>query len=251
MAKVDTNVRELIINKLTNEQYKEALAAGEINDNELYMTTAEEVADATQESHGYMSVADKVKLDEFKEADQYVQKEELDSLVGAVKNPFALNVSAGGQIAAKYDGSEEVTLAIDKALVGLELVDNTPDSEKSVAYAQNAETVPVDTDLIVYGMPADAKTVGDRLNDCCTKNEINEIIKDLHIETDKTLTIENMAADAKATGERIEELNGELYYIKLKIETDITENAFEVKFNTLDDVEMEGVWDATYYTINF
>lgn len=138
MAKVDTNVRELIINRLTNEQYKEALAAGEINDNELYMTPAEEAADATQESHGYMSVADKVKLDKFEDAAQYVQKDEINSLVGAVKNPFALNIEAGGQIAAKYDGSEDVTLTIDKALVGLELVDNTPDSEKRVAYADEA-----------------------------------------------------------------------------------------------------------------
>lgn len=138
MAKKDTLMNELVINRLTAEQYKTALEAGEINDNELYMTPAEEAADATQESHGYMSVADKIKLDKFEEADQYVQKDEIDSLVGAVKNPFALNVEAGGQIAVKYDGSEEVTLAIDKALVGLELVDNTPDNEKHVAHANEA-----------------------------------------------------------------------------------------------------------------
>lgn len=138
MAKIDTPIKELVINRLTSEQYKAALENGEINDNELYMTPAEEVADATQESHGYMSVADKVKLDEFKEAGQYVQKDEINDLVGAVKNPFALNIEAGGQITAKYDGSEEVTLAIDKSLVGLELVDNTPDSEKYVAHADEA-----------------------------------------------------------------------------------------------------------------
>jgi hypothetical protein len=37
-TKTITDVKYLIINYLTEEQYQEAAAAGEINENELYMT---------------------------------------------------------------------------------------------------------------------------------------------------------------------------------------------------------------------
>lgn len=213
MAKTDTAVNELIINRLTNEQYKAALAAGEINDNELYMTPAEEAADATQDTHGYMSVADKIKLDEFEDASQYVMqkdvskfpiatndsngymssadkakldefgeaaqyvtqeeiptfpvatqtsngymkaldkmkldefeeasqyalKSQVKDIVGYVRNPFSFNINTSNGTTS-YNGGEETTLTLNKAAVGLGNVDNTADSDKYVAHANEAST---------------------------------------------------------------------------------------------------------------
>ena len=41
MAKTETLINELTINYLTKEQYEEAVANGEINENELYMTPSD------------------------------------------------------------------------------------------------------------------------------------------------------------------------------------------------------------------
>ena len=42
-TKTITNVKNLKINKLTEDQYKEAKAAGLINEDELYLTPATEI----------------------------------------------------------------------------------------------------------------------------------------------------------------------------------------------------------------
>lgn len=94
MAKTATNVSNFQINVLTEAQYIEAMGNGEIDENALYLTPekkliksvtqaeydafkkagtldndilyvtpAVEINDATQSVHGYMSAADKIKLD--------------------------------------------------------------------------------------------------------------------------------------------------------------------------------------------
>lgn len=94
MAKTATNVSNFQINVLTEAQYIEAMGNGEIDENALYLTPekkliksvtqaeydalkkagtldddilyvtpAVEITDATQTVHGYMSAADKIKLD--------------------------------------------------------------------------------------------------------------------------------------------------------------------------------------------
>lgn len=94
MAKTATNVSNFQINVLTEAQYIEAMGNGEIDENALYLTPekkliksvtqaeydalkkagtldddilyvtpAVEITDATQAVHGYMSAADKIKLD--------------------------------------------------------------------------------------------------------------------------------------------------------------------------------------------
>ena len=94
MAKTATNVSNFQINVLTEAQYIEAMGNGEIDENALYLTPekkliksvtqaeydafkkagildndilyvtpAVEINDATQSEHGYMSTADKIKLD--------------------------------------------------------------------------------------------------------------------------------------------------------------------------------------------
>ena len=63
MPKNATNVSSFQINVLTEAQYIEAMGSGEIDENALYLTPAVEINDATQSKHGYMSAADKKKLD--------------------------------------------------------------------------------------------------------------------------------------------------------------------------------------------
>ena len=63
MPKNATNVSNFQINVLTEAQYIEAMGSGEIDENALYLTPAVEINDATQSKHGYMSAADKKKLD--------------------------------------------------------------------------------------------------------------------------------------------------------------------------------------------
>lgn len=140
MAKNDVNLNELVINRLTKAQYDEALKAGEINDNEFYMTPSEDIEDATQEAHGYMSVLDKIKLDEFRQAEEYVLHSEVDDILASSQNKNPLKIEANGSIIGMYDGSEETVISLDKEMVGLGNVDNTPDSEKHVALADEAIT---------------------------------------------------------------------------------------------------------------
>lgn len=61
MPKTETNVDTLVINQLSQEAYQAAVAAGEINQNELYMTPAQNVPTKTSElenDSGYVTEQD-------------------------------------------------------------------------------------------------------------------------------------------------------------------------------------------------
>ena len=97
-------------------------------------------------------------------------------------------------------------------------------------YADNAAAiVGTDPTLTVSGAPADAKAVGDRIN---------------AIKTDKTLTISGAAADAAATGVRIKML-------EMTLGVDVDGISFVSAFDTLDGVELEGVWNKAASRVEF
>ena len=59
----ETSLRELKINYLTEEQYKEALEAGEINPNEIYITPFEPTNIATDEIPGLVRSGGDIEVD--------------------------------------------------------------------------------------------------------------------------------------------------------------------------------------------
>lgn len=97
-------------------------------------------------------------------------------------------------------------------------------------YADNAAAI-VNTDptLTVKGAPADAKAVGDRIN---------------AIKTDKTLTIANAAADAASTGVRIK-------LLEMVHGTDVNGISFVSAFDTMEGIELTGVWNKAASRIDF
>lgn len=99
-------------------------------------------------------------------------------------------------------------------------------------YADNASAiVSTDPTLTVKGAPADAKATGDRINA-------------IKIETDKTLTISGAAADAAATGVRIK-------LLEMVHGTDVSGISFVSAFDTLDGVELTGVWNKAASRVEF
>lgn len=99
-------------------------------------------------------------------------------------------------------------------------------------YADNAAAiVSTDPTLTISGAPADAKATGDRINA-------------IKIETDKTLTISGAAADAAATGVRVK-------LLEMVHGTDVSGISFVSAFDTLDGVELTGVWNKAASRIDF
>ena len=94
-----------------------------------------------------------------------------------------------------------------------------------------AAVVSTDPTLTISGAPADAKATGDRINA-------------IKIETDKTLTVSGAAADAAATGVRIK-------LLEMVHDTDVNGISFVSAFDTLDGVELTGVWNKAASRVDF
>lgn len=105
-------------------------------------------------------------------------------------------------------------------------------AKRAEQFAKETEgRVTTDPTLTVKGAPADAKAVGDRINA-------------IKIETDKTLTISGAAADAAATGVRIK-------LLELVQGMDVSGISFVSAFDTLDGVELTGVWNKKASRVDF
>lgn len=146
---------------------------------------------------------------------------------------------AGADIAReKAEAAATVALTAKDAA---ELAANSSEESKDAAakseaaakqYADNAAAiVTTDPTLTVKGAPADAKAVGDRINA-------------IKIETDKTLTLSGAAADAAATGVRIK-------LLEMVHGADVSGISFVSTFDTLDGVELTGVWNKAMSRIDF
>lgn len=105
-------------------------------------------------------------------------------------------------------------------------------AKRAEQFAKETESrVTTDPTLTVKGAPADAKAVGDRINA-------------IKIETDKTLTVSGAAADAAATGVRIK-------LLELVQCMDVSGISFVSAFDTLDGVELTGVWNKAASRVEF
>lgn len=105
-------------------------------------------------------------------------------------------------------------------------------AKRAEQFAKETEgRVTTDPTLTVKGAPADAKAVGDRINA-------------IKIETDKTLTLSGAAADAAATGVRIKML-------EMTMGVNVDGITFVSAFDTLDGVELTGVWNKPKSRVEF
>lgn len=146
---------------------------------------------------------------------------------------------AGADIAKEK--AEAAATVASTAKDAAELASNSSEKSKDAAakseaaakqYADNAAAiVSTDPTLTVKGAPADAKATGDRINA-------------IKIETDKTLTVANAAADAAATGVRIK-------LLELVQGMDVSGISFVSAFDTLDGVELTGVWNKAASRVEF
>ena len=161
---------------------------------------------------------------------------------GTPMNADTLNTlsDVAGADIAKEKAEAAATVA-STAKDAAELAANSSEKSKDAAakseaaakqYADNAAAiVSTDPTLTVKGAPADAKATGDRINA-------------IKIETDKTLTISGAAADAAAAGVRIK-------LLEMVHGTDVSGISFVSAFDTLDGVELEGVWNKKASRVEF
>ncbi len=146
---------------------------------------------------------------------------------------------AGADIAREK--AEAAATVASTAKDAAELAANSSEKSKDAAakseaaakqYADNAAAiVSTDPTLTVKGAPADAKATGDRINA-------------IKIETDKTLTISGAAADAAATGVRIK-------LLEMVHGTDVNGISFVSAFDTMEGIELTGVWNKVMSRVEF
>lgn len=146
---------------------------------------------------------------------------------------------AGADIAREK--AEAAATVASTAKDAAELAANSSEKSKDAAakseaaakqYSDNAAAiVSTDPTLTVSGAPADAKATGDRINA-------------IKIETDKTLTLSGAAADAAATGVRIKML-------EMTMGVNVDGITFVSAFDTLDGVELTGVWNKPKSRVEF
>lgn len=146
---------------------------------------------------------------------------------------------AGADIAREK--AEAAATVASTAKDAAELAANSSEESKDAAaeseaaakqYADNAAAiVSTDPTLTISGAAADAAAVGDRINA-------------IKIETDPTLTISGAAADAAATGVRIK-------LLEMVQGVDVNGITFVSAFDTLDGVELTGVWNKAASRVEF
>lgn len=135
---------------------------------------------------------------------------------------------AAATVASTAKGAAE--LAANSATASRDAAASSAEEAKKSA-DKAAAVVSTDPTLTVKGAPADAKAVGDRINA-------------IKIETDKTLTISGAAADAAATGVRIKML-------EMTMGVNVDGITFVSAFDTLDGVELTGVWNKAASRVEF
>lgn len=146
--------------------------------------------------------------------------------VGATGN-WNINVT-GSANSAVHDGAGN---DISSSYITGISVGNTSITYTKGDGTNQKEVIKTDKTLSIEGMAADAKATGDRINA-------------IKIETDKTLTISGAAADAAATGVRIK-------LLELVQGMDVSGISFVSAFDTLDGVELTGVWNKAASRVEF
>ena len=110
MATIDTNISKLIINKMTQAKYEELLAAGQINDNELYITD-KTLVDSYSKTESDALLAQKADvatvnsaLDTKANADSVYTKDEIDTKTEEINEAIT---TATGTLEQKITTTEQ------------------------------------------------------------------------------------------------------------------------------------------------